>query len=80
MEQLLDGEQTAALAHCLIYAQRHLLDGRRTLSEVAAALEDLLERKGPEALCEDRAGVPFLARPRVQEIFACFDRYRELKL
>ena len=80
VEQLLDGEQTAALAHCLIYAQRHLLDGRRTLSEVAATLEELLERKGPEALCEDRAGVPFLARPRVQEIFACFDRYRGLKL
>ena len=80
LEQLADGEQTAALGYCVVYAQRHLLDGRRTLREVVDELEALLERQGLAALCESRGGVPFLARPRRQEIFACFDRYRGLKL
>jgi predicted ABC-class ATPase len=80
VEQLTDGEQTAALGYCLLYAQRHLLDGRRTLGQVVDALEELVSRRGLAALCEDRAGAPFLARPRRQEIFACFDRCRQLRL
>ena len=80
VEQLLDGEQSAALGYCLLYAQRHLLDGRRTLRQVVDALEDILTRQGLAALCENTAGIPFLARPRRQEIFACFDRYRGLQL
>ena len=80
VEQLADGEQSAALGWCLVYAQRHLLDGRRTLREVVDALERLMDREGLDALCESRGGIPFLARPRRQEIFACFDRCRSLKL
>ena len=80
MEQLIDGEQSAALGYCLLYAQRHLLDGKRSLRQVADALEALLERQGLEALCESRSAVPFLARPRRQEILACFNRCRGLAL
>ena len=80
VEQLADGEQSAALGWCLVYAQRRLLDGRRTLREVVDALEQVMDREGLEALCESRGGIPFLARPRRQEIFACFDRCRSLKL
>ena len=80
VEQLCDSEQTAALGYCLLYAQRHLLDGRRTLRQVVDALEALLERQGLAAVCEGRSGGAFLARPRRQELFACFDRYRGLQL
>ncbi len=80
VEQLRDGEQSAALGYCMLYAQRHLLDGRRTLRQVVEALEAVMEREGLSALCESRSSVPFLARPRRQEIFACFDRYRGLRL
>ena len=80
VEQLIDGEQSAALGYCLLYAQRHLLDGKRSLRQVADALEALLERQGLEALCESRSAVPFLARPRRQEILACFNRCRGLAL
>lgn len=80
VEQLCDSEQTAALGYCILYAQRHLLDGRRTLRQVVNALETLLERQGLAALCEGRSGVAPLARPRPQELFACFDRYRGLQL
>ena len=44
------------------------------------ALERLLEQQGLTALCGGRGEVPFLARPRRQEIFACLNRYRGLKL
>ena len=43
-------------------------------------LEAVLDRRGLEGLCQERSGVPFLARPRRQEIFACFNRYRGLEL
>ena len=80
LEQLADGEQTAALGYCLLYLQRHLLDGRRTVGQAVDRLEAVLEERGLEALCESRSGVPFLARPRRQEIFACLNRYRGLRL
>ena len=80
VEQLVDSEQLSALACCLLYAQRHLLDGRRDLAQVVDALEEVLSREGLAALSEERGGVPALARPRRQEIFACFDRFRDLRL
>ena len=80
VEQIVDSEQTAALGACLLYAQKHLLNGRRTLREVVDELEELLERQGLAALCEGRSEGAFLARPRKQELFACFNRCRKLKL
>ena len=80
VEQLCDGEQTAALGYCVLYAQRHLLDGKRTLGQVAEALDQLMSSRTPAALCEGQAGTPFLARPRKQEIFACFNRMRSLRM
>ena len=80
VEQLADAEQSAALGWCMVCAQRHLLDGRRTLVQIVDALESLLGRQGLESLCEGTPGVPFLARPRRQELFACFDRWRSLRL
>ena len=75
-----DSEQTAALGYCLLYAQRHLLDGRRNLRQVVEELEALISAQGLAALCASRSSVAFLARPRRQEIFACLNRYRELNL
>ena len=79
VEQLADAEQSAALGYCMLYAQRHLLDGKRTLRQVVDALEAVLDQQGLAALCGS-AAVPFLARPRRQEIFACFNRCRSLEL
>ena len=80
VEQLADAEQSAALGWCMVCAQRRLLDGRRTLVQIVDALESLLGRQGLESLCEGTPGVPFLARPRRQELFACFNRWRSLRL
>ena len=46
----------------------------------ARELEQILDRDGVVALWEEGGGVPFLARPRAQEMFACFNRYRALEL
>lgn len=78
VEQLTDSEQLTALGYCLVYAQKHLMDGRCTLQQVVEELEQIMDRKGLEALCGREEA--FLARPRRQEIFACFNRYRGLKL
>ena len=80
VEQLRDGEQSAALGYAMVYTQQRLMDGHRTLRQIVAELEALLDRNGLEALCRGRSGVPFLARPRKQELFACFNRYRGLRL
>ena len=34
VEQITDSEQVTSLGYCVKYAQRHLLDGTRTLQEV----------------------------------------------
>ena len=75
VEQLADGEQTNALAHLLRYGLEQVIDGKRTVRQIVEILSATLEKKGWEALCGSY--VPCgLAKPRVQEIFACLNRFR----
>ena len=80
VEQLVDSEQLTALGYCVVYAQRNLLDGRRDLRRVTDELEAAIDRGTLAALCGDRSGVPGLARPRRQEILACLNRCRCLRI
>lgn len=80
VEQLVDSEQLSALAYLLKYAECHVFDGRRTLTQSVDVLEKLLEEKGLAAICEGSYLPCGLAMPRRQEIFACFNRYRKLGL
>ena len=78
LEQLKDQEQSAALAYLLKYAQLKLMDGKKDLKQIGDLLEKQLDEKGLESLF-DRGDVSAqLARPREQEILACFNRYRKL--
>lgn len=79
LEQLADNEQLTALAYMVVYAARHLMDGRRTLTQLVDQLELLLEKKGLAGLAEGSYLPSNLCRPRRQEIFACFNRCRELR-
>ena len=79
LEQLADNEQLTALAYMVVYAARHLMDGRRTLTQLVDQLELLLEKKGLAGLAEGSYLPANLSRPRRQEIFACFNRCRELR-
>lgn len=75
VEQLADSEQTNALAHLLRYGMEQVMDGRKTVRQVAAQLSLVLEQKGWEPFCSSY--VPCgLAKPRTQELYACLNRYR----
>ena len=78
VEQLADSEQLAALAYLLKYAQLHVFDGKRTLTECVDELLAVMEKKGLAAVCESSYLPCGLAMPRRQEIFACINRYRRL--
>ena len=80
VEQLVDSEQLTALGYCVVYALRNLLDGRRDLRRVTDELEAAIDRGTRAALCEARSGVPGRARPRRQEILACLNRCRGLRI
>ncbi|MCI9433522.1 MAG: ABC-ATPase domain-containing protein [Oscillospiraceae bacterium] len=73
VEQLVDGGQTQALAYMVRYAREHLAG--RSVDEVAAVLLQLIEEKGLGAVCGGNVIPAGVTLPRVQEIFACFNRY-----
>lgn len=76
LEQLVDSEQTAALGQLLKYAVENLIDGKRTIAEIADDLEDKLAREGMQFTVGHGALCGGYALPRKQEIYACFNRYR----
>ncbi len=73
LEQLVDGEQTQTLAQMVRYARENLAG--LPVPEVVARLMALVEEKGLGAVCGEKTVPAGLAMPRVQEIFACFNRY-----
>lgn len=76
IEQIADPEQTAALGQMLKYAREHLIDNRRSLSQVISLLEKKLGEKGLAGICSSSYTPCGLAMPRKQEIYSCFNRYR----
>ena len=80
VEQITDSEQVTALGYCMRYAQKHILDGRKDLGRVVDELEGVIRKGTLSALCESSSGISCMAMPRRQEIFACFNRYRGLKV
>ena len=75
-EQLIDTEQTAALGLLLKYAVEHLIDGKRTVSEIIQFLQKNLTQHGLSFFTDDKSISCGYAIPRLQEIYACFNRYR----
>ncbi|MDE6387542.1 MAG: ABC-ATPase domain-containing protein [Lachnospiraceae bacterium] len=80
LEQLKDQEQTAALAYLLKYAQLKMMDGKKEIRQMIDMLEEQLDKKGLESLFERGDVSSQLARPRKQEIAACINRYRKLRI
>lgn len=77
-EQLIDTEQTAALGLLLKYAVEHLADGRRTLPEIVQFFWKNLSLHGLSFFTENQKISCGYATPRIQEIYACLNRYRGL--
>ncbi len=80
VEQIADSEQVMTLGYLLAYAENNLFNGRDTLQKVVNNLTDIIEKKGLASVVPGSYLPSGLALPRRQEIFACFNRYRNLKL
>ena len=68
------------LGNCIRYDTEQINRWKKTLQEIVGELEKTLDKGGLEALSGSGSSVPCMAMPRRQEIFACFNRYRGLKL
>ena len=78
LEQLVDREQVAALAHILKYAELHLVDGRQSFEEVLGRIDSLIASSGLEELFDGSTVRCGLAQVRRAEIAGMLNRYRKL--
>lgn len=76
VEQLIDSEQTAALAQMLRYCVENQLLERYPLTKIVEQLLEKVKKEGLISLDSHSYGAMGLCLPRPQEIFACLNRYR----
>lgn len=76
VEQLADGEQTAALAQMVRLCLEKDLLARYPLKETVAILMKEYEKKGLAAFNSSSYTAMGLCMPRIQEIYACLNRFR----
>lgn len=75
LEQLLDPEQVNALAHLLRYGLEQVMDGRKTVRQTVETIWNAWEKQGWKPFAG--SFVPCgLAKPRIQELYACLNRFR----
>ena len=77
--QLIDTQQAAGVAEALEYLAE-IFDGRTSLTEALAEIEDMLDAEGLDGITGHRDHPGHLTRPRRQEIAAALNRFRGLSL
>ncbi|OHT09716.1 putative ATPase of the ABC class [Tritrichomonas foetus] len=76
LEQLVDREQTMALALIVRYGLEQSIDGKKDMRKVVSEILQTIDQKGWDPLCTGY--IPCgIALPRKQEIFASFNRFRD---
>lgn len=80
VEQLADSEQLTCLGYLLRYMEEQEFDGRKEAGQIIERLVKKLEAEGFAAVCESGNVPGNLAMPRKQEVYACVNRYRGMKL
>lgn len=80
VEQLADYEQLTCLGYILKHMEEHVFDGRKSVQEIVESLTERIRKQGFEVFCDGGYLPGNLALPRKQEIYACINRYRGLKL
>ena len=76
--QIVDREQTAALAAALKYLGMHVFDGRKTVCEAVDLLFGEIERKGLSVLFDGSTVRMGCAMPRREELIGAVNRWRKL--
>ncbi len=75
LEQLLDSEQVNALAHLLRFGLEQVMDGKKTVRQTVETIWDAWEKQNWKPFAG--SFVPCgLAKPRIQELYACLNRFR----
>ncbi len=75
LEQLLDSEQVSALAHLLRYGLEQVMDGKKTVRQTVENIWGAWEKQSWKPFAG--SFVPCgLAKPRIQELYACLNRFR----
>jgi len=75
LEQLLDPEQVTALAYMMRFGLEQVLDGKKTVRRAVQIIWDQWEKEGWKPFCSSY--IPCgLVKPRIQELYACIDRFR----
>lgn len=80
IEQIADHEQVTSLGYIMKYAEENIIDNSKTLREVVSEVLNNISNDGLLSISPVNYGLGCLAMPREQEIIACFNRYRHLKL
>ena len=79
VEQVVDSEQTRTLGYMLLYTQKELCGRDKTMQEIVEEVMRRIEKSGISSITGSSTYNGALAMPRRQEIFACFNRYRDIK-
>lgn len=80
VEQLVDYEQLTCLGYMLKHMEEELFDGKKTVQDIVEGFVGEIEKKGFETVSDGGYLAGNLALPRRQEVYACVNRYRGLKL
>ncbi|WP_294401122.1 ABC-ATPase domain-containing protein [uncultured Clostridium sp.] len=80
IEQIVDSEQVNSLGYIMKFAEDNIINNNKTIIEVVDEVLKYISENGLISISPVRYGMGSLALPRKQEIIACFNRYRNLKL
>ncbi|MCH5251418.1 MAG: ABC-ATPase domain-containing protein [Lachnospiraceae bacterium] len=80
LEQLVDTEQLCALGQLMKYIRMQMADGKRSLQDIIDFVMKNLSEHGFEKICGGGYLPGNLTMIRRQELFACVNRWREIRM
>ena len=80
VEQLCDTEQLAGLVPLMKFLRARVLDGKKDLIQCVDEVAALYDKQGWQGICGGSYVPSGISMPRKQEIFACINRWRSLRI
>lgn len=80
VEQIVDSEQVNTLGYIMKFAEDNIINNSKTITDIVDYTLNYIYKNGLISISPAKYGMGSLAMPRKQEIIACFNRYRNLKL
>lgn len=80
VEQIADCEQVNTLAEIIKWADKNVIDGKKSLTEIVECVISFINKNGLISINPVKGGSGKMAMVREQEIMASFNRYRRLNI